>query len=643
MKRIISIILSVVLVVTMAFPAFAAYDYNIEKLNEYPVIIVPGYSSSDLKLNNEDGSYIKIWGLDFDMVFATIEEKAAELAAGAGLMTLGDYNYLAKVVGDELVDMLEYMKCNPDGSSKYDVDVLIPNTADACRWSELDDEYKNEQDVMAYIQDKVSDDMIYNFNCDFRMGAVENAERLNELILDIVNTTDCGKVNILCISHGGQVTGTYLSLHGTEGYVNNCVMCMPAMGGAALAYDIMTGNVSFDEETLFYFLEYGMEWETDYHWIFAANKLGFLDDLIAALLPYIYEIIGYWGSIWDFIPADYFDDAVQMLDAEDSAELIASTTWFHENIMANYEENLQAALNAGVNISILTGSGMPSVTGLQENSDAIIRVADTCGAKCAPYGCRFNDGYICTGGNCDNPGHNHLSPSMEIDASECWLPDNTWFVDGLFHGMELYDDYTMSFVVKQLLSANPLTSVYDSADYPQFHAATSHSQTVFAKFNNSTEGYISSLDNAIIITNTTASSTVRIYDVTVQGIDIEFEDFNEKVLKAGQSAEIKFTGEIPEESLTRIAVSISFMAGGSYTPIGIRTLDFTVMNGDPVEYDESEPYTAVDFPSVPDIDLNGKFADIVESSGLTDLFNAFVRILKKIIKFFKECIAIIYS
>lgn len=625
MRKFLTLFLSMVLI----FPACLSVSaLEAEDANDYPVILLPGYSSSALKKNSSDGTYTQIWGLDFDEVFRRVGEHAADIAAGAALMTQGDYEYLARVVGEEFLDLCEPLACNPDGASKYDVDVIVPSTAADCCWANMDASYTSEKDVMAYVQKFVPDEKIYNFNCDFRMGAAQNAERLHSLILDIVATTGYEKVNIIAISHGGQVTGTYLSMYGTLGYVNNCVMCMPAMGGAALAYDILSGNVAFDEKTLLDFIEYGMQWESDYHWLVAANQLGFLDDFIAAFRPYALQILGYWGSIWDFVPLDYFDETVKTLDPVESAPLIKQTTDYHNNIMKHYGENLTAAKNAGVNITILAGSGMPSVTGLCENSDAIIRTADTTGAKCAPYGKRFSDGYICEGKSCRNPEHNHLSPSMEIDASCCWLPDNTWFVDGLFHGMELMDSYTMDLVVRQLLSKEPMKSVYDDAAFPQFHAASDRSNAVHAKFDNSAEGYVSAGDSAIIIRNTTLNSDINIYAVKAQGIDIKFEKFDVKTIKAGQSVKISFSGELPEESLKRASVTVYYLAAGSVTPVGSRTFDFTVMNGNAVDYDESKPYSDADFPAV-----TYDASDCVKDSPFASLIDAFRTLILKIVRF----------
>ena len=608
MKKLISVFLAIVLVFTLMIPAFA--DSVVEDVSEYPVLLVAGYSSSDLIMTDDNGNVSQIWGFDSSKIMTLVEEEYLKIIYGGAKMTQGDFEYLGQFLGESILDLLEYMKCNPDGTSKYNVTTAVENTAEASKWSNMHYSHYAEESIMDEVSEYVSTDSMYQFNCDFRMSATENAQNMRILVEDICNTTGYDKVNVLCISHGGQVTGTYLSLYADEPMVNNCVMCVPAMGGAALAYDIAVQNVAFDEDTLVKFLEHGFNNETDFHWLTTAISLGFLDDLLAAAVPYICELLYCWGSIWDFIPNEYLDEVIEVAGADKYPEIIAKTKIFHEEIIANYETNLKTAQANGAKISIITGSGIASVTGLQENSDAIIRTADTSGAKCAPYGKRFSDGYVTVKTSCTDPSHNHLSPSMEIDASACWLPENTWFVDGLYHGMEAKDDYSNTLMLKQLLSSEPLANVYEDEAYPQFHTTTNNSSSLYATFDAGVEGYLDSDDKYLIITNVTNDSDIEIYSVSFNGVNIKVEDFISEKIKAGESIRLQLEGDIPEVSLVRGSITINYITCGSYTPIGIETFDFTVMNGEPVAYDSSKPYSDVDFTIVPETLKTSPFASI---------------------------------
>ena len=55
--------------------------------------------------------------------------------------------------------------------------------------------------------------------------------------------------------------------------VHNAVLTVPAIGGAALAYDVLSENIVFDEDTLFNFIQNGMMLQEDYDWLVKASQL----------------------------------------------------------------------------------------------------------------------------------------------------------------------------------------------------------------------------------------------------------------------------------------------------------------------------------------------------------------------------------
>ena len=125
------------------------------------------------------------------------------------------------------------------------------------------------------------------------MGAETCATMLDEYIQTVKKHSGKDKVNIFAVSHGGQVTATYLNLFGWKGDVDNAVLTIPAIGGAGIAYDAMVENSEFDEESLFRFIENGTMMEENMNWLVKAQQLGFLDDILNSLVPYLKEILGY--------------------------------------------------------------------------------------------------------------------------------------------------------------------------------------------------------------------------------------------------------------------------------------------------------------------------------------------------------------
>ncbi len=585
MKKIIASILCICLIVSSLAVVSFAYGNKVEgEISDYPVVFVPGYSSTALYVGESFENGEQIWGLNMDLVLERVLANIVEIGKGLGALTIGNARYLADVIGPELVTMLEKMKCNPDGSSVYDVK-RCHITAEENNYKNLaekypDGSYRQELDMAAELETYIGIENIFTYTTDFRMGVEHCAKMLDEFIQSVKAYTGKDKVNLLAVSHGGQVTATYLTLYGHKGDVDNACLTVPAIGGAGFAYDLATSQTKLDEDCLIRFIEHGTRSEEDYNWLVKAHQLGFLDAVINNLVTsYATQIMLYWGSIWDFMPSHKYEEAKAMLlDSEKSAELIARSDRFHYEILPQVGKKMTECIKNGMNISIIAGTGNRIVTGLEEDSDGIITTQCATGATCAPYGKRFADGYTQIN---DCNGKHKVSPGMNIDASTAYLPDNTWFVNGLFHGMTYWDNYTRKLLMTLVLTDN-LTDVYSDEAFPQFRDSSNASNTVYAEFNGDLPGYLSDSSNAVIITNVCNSGKVRIKSVTMDGADLKFRINPFKVLKPGESVEIAFTGEVPDASKLRSSLTICYTVD-NITPVGYRHQYFTVMNGDAVE------------------------------------------------------------
>ena len=122
-KKGLSIILSIVLLCSVFLTTVgAAVDFK-EEISSYPVIMVAGYSSSELVKVEEDGTRTRIWGVNMDSILNRVINRIYDLGKGLVLTAKGDAEYLGRVVGEELSAELEYMKINDDGTSKYNIQV----------------------------------------------------------------------------------------------------------------------------------------------------------------------------------------------------------------------------------------------------------------------------------------------------------------------------------------------------------------------------------------------------------------------------------------------------------------------------------------------------------------------------------------
>ena len=638
MKKLISVLLCIVLVLSSSVTAFAAF--NEEDYNGYPVIVVPGYSSSAQYRIDENGEKVHVWGIDYNEIIVALLKNIAEVGINIGALANGNGKALGKTVGREFAKLYYDMACNPDGSSvyplqRYCVTAEESNRANMLKTNDGSLIYQHETEIMGEYAQYIGDENIYNFNCDFRMGAPFCAKQLDEFIQSVKEYSGKDKVNIFAVSHGGQVTGTYLTLYGYKGDVNNAVMTVPALGGAGLAYDILAGDIDFDEEGLLHFIEHGMMEETDYNWLVRANELGFLDEVLNAMLPYVYEVMGYWGSIWDFCPTEYYEELKEKhLDPVESAELIEKSDYMHYQVMPEFSNGFKRAQAAGTDVFIVAGYDNKIVTGLNESSDGIITITASTGATAAPFGKRFADGYT----QKVDTGFYQVSPSMTIDASTSYLPEHTWFVENFYHGMIYKDPYTAE-LLKTLLLTENIKDVHSSESFPQFHATTNKSHSVHAAFNNSTEGFVTSKDTSLVVKNLSEKYKMKITSVSARGVDISFPgSLFTKVLEPGESIELSFNGKIPEVSRSNFDLVVDYTLIGSPTPMGERLFNFTLMNGEAPAFNSEEPF--VDANLVSDFNklLDEDSENILNKTGSKTFFEMLYNIIWPFAKYIFELV-----
>lgn len=625
MKKIICIVMSVLITLMTCVCAFAE---NPKKDDEYPVIMVAGYSSSKLQMTNPDSTVESAWGgLEIDKIisylvnFILFDERAKE-----AFSSFSD-EQIIKNVGGAVVDLYGHLALDNDGNSINTIDTYIKTAEESCTGTLIEqgrEDLVTEPEIQAEIAERVGGyDNLFTFNCDFRMGTVDCAQRLDAFIESVLEYTGSDKVNIYAVSHGGQTAATYLSLYGYKEQVNNAVLTVPAIGGAALAYDILSGKAELDEDNLVRFVEHGMMFEPDLDWLVQCNPLGNLDGIIQGVIPYLLDgVLGHWGSMWDFVPAEYYDELKnELLDPVENAGIIEKSDYVHYELMPYFGENLRKAADEyGVDISIIAGTGNNAVTGLKENSDSIITVSSSTGATVAAYGEKFSDGYTAICGD-----NKYVSPAMDIDASTAYLPDNTWFVDGLFHGMTIKDSYTTELAMKLLLT-DELKDVDSDPAYPQFRVSSNRAYKAYFEFKDSPCGRISG-SKTLVIKNISEKNNMKLLAVTPRGLgDITFKIPDKTVLAPGESVEIQCEGDMRQASKTSGEVTVSYLMKGAVTPINERTLYFTLDNGEAPAYDESQPFTQMGLYST-DTDCQRSFSQTLSGLRFSKIIRLFMNII----------------
>lgn len=373
------------------------------------------------------------------------------------------------------------------------------------------------------------------------MGQVENAAKLDKFIQEVKELTGSRKVNLYGLSHGGQLTATYLYYYGAKGDVDRAIMDAPATCGTQLVVDLFEGNIHFDVATLIEYVEIGFRKEYEYEWLVEAFGFDRLNQAFNDIIhQYLLDIVINFGSVWDFVPLDKYEEfKAKYLDPVENAELIAKSDEMHYNAMAHMSEGLKRAQSAGTRIAIVANTGHDIGTSTGVNSDYIIDVHSASGAYCAPFGEKFPADYKKQNTVCDDPAHWHISPERDIDASCAYLPENTWFVNGQFHGMCPWDRYTRNFYLTFFFT-DRITDVYSDPEFPQFNLGQNPANGLYVKFDKSPSGFHTSKDTALTIESLSEQYDTEIISVKADGMDVDLSAKNGTVLKVGESCKIDF-------------------------------------------------------------------------------------------------------
>lgn len=565
MKKVISVILSAVIILSaLSLCVFGAEDKT-------PVIILQGYSGPTL-INADTGE--QVWGLDFNKVGERVKEEIPNLLAN-----VSNEDALVQIIGTVLLEQLEPIACNPDGTSKYNVE-CYPQGAENNRLSVLranGGKYIPEKELVDIIANKIGEENVFVFVCDWRKGQIDYADEIDKFIQEVKALTGSKKVDLFGLSHGGQCGASYLYYYGHKQDVRKAMFTSPAIGGTSIVGELFTGNsVDIDYTTIVKFVEQGTKTEENWEQLVGIIGIDRLNPLLNRVLQeYAIDFAKYFPSLWDFVPLDYFEEAMEHigLDPIESALLIAKTTAHHTAAMAHMSEGLKRAQKAGTQIGIISCTGAESFTGNGNNSDYIIDVYTSSGAKCADIGETFEKDYkpVCT--SCANENHYHISPDFDIDASCAYLPDSTWFVKGQYHGMYVFDAYTRG-LVTEFFYGN-VKDVFSDSRYPQFNASQNTADGLYVRFDNTSFGYHTQNDKKLIIKNLSANSDGIIWSISVNGADFSVTYDRAQSIAKGQIAEFDISnGDFDSYSLP-FTVTVKYSLKNNQLTYITQSVNFT--------------------------------------------------------------------
>ena len=432
-----------------------------------PCIIVPGIGQSKVIEIDGNGKKIRnLWPFDFDPKPVI---KKLTVPALAMLITRRDCGF-SKRVGRCTEQALEPLSCNPDSTRRHNVQVVsYPYPLSRC--SEDERRYIYKMVPLHGLAQAIGEDHLYFFSYDIFGRTERNAELLRNFIRMVKRQTGHEKVNLIPVSMGATVTEMYFALYGDDRDVYRVVGVVPAYDGSTVVSDLMAGNLNLDNYENLFITLLGNKDGTKINGALSHVPEKVVRSTVSELLQgALRAVLLNSSAMWGLVPSKDYPLFRDRYLADDAHSDMRKYTDMHWEARRGIKELVRREQERGVEFFNLCGCGVrlfEAVASGDVSSDMIVPVfSSSMGAECAPLGGHFSEEYEQKSSSC--AGHNHISPSRDIDASCCAVPDRTWFYYDMEHEQAAENEALLT-LVQKLLSSDEISDVYSSPEYPQFN------------------------------------------------------------------------------------------------------------------------------------------------------------------------------
>ncbi len=475
MKKIISLLLTALMIFTLAVPAFAAEGEaaEAEKYDGLPVVVVRGIDFAGLTY--EDGSkaltfnIMELFPLLIDAVLAQFMLKEED-ALVDGIFGIAE-SVLSPIAADkegnsiEPVSMVQY----PESMASYPE--FTENLADV-----------TEMGIVKTCINKYGAENTYFFTYDWRKTPAELASELNSLIETA--KTDSGKeqVNIICASMGCMVTTAYMYYHGTDS-INSAVYLSGAHNGTYVAGDALNGRINFDTDVIINIINSAtgnnfllkvllkvfdvlgvFDYLTNFFNVFVTENFDKANDLV------LRDCMGTLCGFWALCPDDDFYSGIENIFGghEEEYSVLLEKLEGTGEFVCSTEETLTKAVNDGVKLSFASNYNIGLVPVYERsnlNGDMVLEAELTSNfATIAPLYETLDEEYLA------GRDQKYISADKVIDASTALFPEYTWFIKDAGHvAADNGSDYSK--FAFTLLESEVQPTVDMFPEYPQFMIA----------------------------------------------------------------------------------------------------------------------------------------------------------------------------
>lgn len=543
LKKTVSVLLCVVLLAAFAPCVCAA--------QQEPVVFVAGYTSCRLYMNRGTDEEMRVWKQDVaGKVLEAVKSELPKIALEAGPAAVGCFEPLFDTLDPYVQEVLEPLRMNDDGTSKYDVEVYPHSVADTRLDKLRAIGYYPDHDSLVALGKAAGEKNVYCCTLDWRLGQIDNAAVLDAYIRDVLQATGAQKVDLMGVSYGGQVVGSYLSLYGGDA-VRRVVMQCPALDGSSIVPQLLSGG----DFTIAWrdLLELVRAYKKDEKAYAALSPLvpnAFLCRFLRAFLDrFLIDFFRNFGSVWDLVPcAEYPALRDKLLRDGTHDEMIRKSDLYHEQISANIAQTLQKLSREGVSISIIAGYGWALAVDNGNTSDGVIDLASMTGADCAKLGKTLES---------DRLNSVQVSADGTVDASSGYLPDRTWYVADLLHSMAVNEEKVCALMMALLLT-DTVKDVHTAPEYPQFMTSANACRGVLCAFSGCADGYCTKYSVRLTVTNLSKTDSIIVDGLRCVGADLRLSFTRGTTLAPGETLTADVSGKLPDD-LASLRVHAQFV------------------------------------------------------------------------------------
>ena len=492
MKKIISILLSIVMAfscVSVAFAADTENSYTPAYDENTPVVVLHGIGQNNTYILDEDGNrmvdesgdYITGWPLEIDIA-ALVSRVLPNLFYS--IITRQD-NGLSDAMREGAYELLYAVHKDNEGNYENDVEVPCYN----CSMSEMPKEVREHIYDMIPLRrcgEIIGEDNLFYFGYDSLGDIQATTDRLHKYINEVViPQSGADKVNICPISLGGTVAVNYIDKYPEDHkLIKKMVYVVPAIDGSDIVGDVFTGNLSvYDDDTLYKKLLVTLMGDsfTTYllNMVLRILPSSVLKQALIGLSEGVVEAgLRNTTQLWALCPTKYYPEAREKWLFDDEHTFIREKVDAFMKARADFEENTNSIINGGGRVYDIVCYGLelfPLTADYKTtNSDGIIQSASTSmGATFADLGTTLGEDYVAAGTYCNNPAHNHLSPDGMVDPTTGLVPCTTWYFKGQSHEDLANNDVVLALATELMTDDNMIDVYSNPVAYPQFNGARS--------------------------------------------------------------------------------------------------------------------------------------------------------------------------